>query len=73
MKRLLNKTTFLFLAVVLFLLGIFYWYELRPSIILKQCGQEAKAKTRLIVPANNYFRFCLVSNGLSPQSLFVSH
>ena len=60
--------------MILIIIGAFYWYEVRPSIIKKNCYVEAKenaiAKRNLFDNKFNkedydtYYKWCLESKGL---------
>ncbi len=55
-------------VIVLLFIGLFYWYEYRPSKIRKECITKAETHTGNMLPSKtvvdaNYSN-CLKSNGL---------
>lgn len=69
----------------LILLGsfLFYWFQLRTTQIRKQCYKDTEIwkKERNDAPGepkftsgdvNNYFRTCMIRNGLPPESILVN-
>ena len=74
-----NKKKLLFILLGLLLLASwFYWHELKPAQVRRNCewlifSKESVAYTgSRAVRQNNEFRHCLVKNGLKPESLFVN-
>jgi hypothetical protein len=73
-----TKRIILLILALFLLAGLFYWFELRPNTIRKNCEFMIFSKQRAIysgygaVLQNNEFRQCLVRNGLAPESLYVN-
>lgn len=63
----------LWLIVILAVMGAaFFWYELRPSDIRKNCEAYANSQDAYDVDeSNNFYRMCLLRNGMKPESMFV--
>jgi len=64
----------LIILVILVLVSLFSWYELRPSYVRKSClksALEVQLDNKLDY-VNNYYRVCLVKKGLPPESVFVN-
>lgn len=80
-----NKIPFLILAILTFVTILFYWTNLRPGFIRKNCYETAmKSEVGDLLKAinpnakpskteqNNIYRSCLVNNGLKAESLFIN-
>lgn len=60
-------------GIAFIVLLLFYWSQIRPEEIRKKCEIEATNKgTKSPIAINNFFRQCLVKNGMSPESIFVN-
>lgn len=68
------KKIYLLLILLFILVSIilFYWFQIRPAEIRKSCVEKALAKDVFDDEQNNYYRVCLVKNGLAPDSIFVN-
>ena len=53
---------------------LFYWFQLRPIKIRKNCEKASQKYDSYFEKRhrNNFYRVCLVQNGLKPESLFVN-
>lgn len=63
----------LFIGIIISFL--FYWFQWRPSEIRKMCEHNASNKYKgsyQRIRLNNFYRACLVQNGLKPESIFVN-
>lgn len=69
---------FLILLILLLIGGWFYWFQIRPSNIRQKCyaytlqkrEERINSNDRLTnEEANNYFRRCLVENGLKAEDM----
>jgi hypothetical protein len=69
LRLLLIFITFVFLFLIT---GAFYWFQIRPSDIRKNCLKYARNKSKYAVQGNNYYRICLTENGMQPESVFVN-
>ncbi|MCK4797620.1 MAG: hypothetical protein KAT05_09575 [Spirochaetes bacterium] len=70
MKKIIKENWFK-IVVLLILVGLFYWYEYRPSEIKKQCNKESVEKAKNIEDGNQAikiydarYKSCLRENGL---------
>lgn len=64
----------LFVTFVLLVIvgGAFYWYEIRPSEIRRNCEAYANSQDAWDTEeSNNFYRMCLLRNGMAPESMFV--
>ncbi len=52
----IKKYKLIILITLVFLGGCFYWFELRPIQIKKECAKDFKGL--------NYYKICLLKNGL---------
>jgi hypothetical protein len=68
-------------SITVLLICVFYWFQWRPSQVRKNCIGEAEKEQNWTGSAwtlieegekNNFYRLCLVKNGLKPESLFVN-
>ncbi len=59
-------------VILLFIVISFYWFELRPGLIRKDCEAYAGSKSSSRIRINNLYRQCLIRNGLPPESIFVN-
>lgn len=75
--------TKLSLLIIIMILSIssflFYWFQWRPSNIRMSCSEEALNSFKDVRPAadtdlyrNNFYRECLTTHGLKPESLYVN-
>ena len=78
MKDIFRKQqTYIILTVAFTLIGGFYWFQLRPSNIRKDCYQTVLAlrdrrpsdDELTIKEGNNYYRRCLVEHGLKAEDV----
>jgi hypothetical protein len=69
---------FVLVGAAALIIGLFYWYEWRPSEIRKNCFSQAKeyAQKRLAdgkdisdAVGNSLYRLCLVDQGMEPEPL----
>ena len=75
----------LMVAVLLLIVGLFYWFEWRPSQTRKKCSDlsyaaqflkdDIKRNVDLLggiedSPANKLYRLCLSKYGMKPEPLF---
>lgn len=73
-----KKILWLVAIGIVLLSSLFYWFELRPQQIRKDCEFMIFSKERAYytgstaIRQNNEFRQCLVRNGLAPESLYVN-
>lgn len=71
----INNNWFKVTVVVLFIGLGFYWFQLRPSEIRKDCGGKSleygKGNSDF-GDINNFYRTCLIKNGMKPESMFVN-
>lgn len=70
MKKFIKENWFK-IIILLVLVGLFYWYEWRPSEIKKDCNKEAVEKARSVEDGNQAmkiydarYKSCLRENGL---------
>lgn len=72
------KINWYFVIGLLVLAFLFYWYELRPNTIRRNCEWSVFSKETAeyvgedSVIQNNKYRQCLIKNGLKPESIFVN-
>lgn len=82
MKRTIFSSVIVILLVILGS-GIFYWFQIRPSEIRKECSKETKIRVQQEEDApgepnytskqvNNWYRICLIEHGLAGESLLVN-
>lgn len=64
------KKFFRWILLVLVLAAMFYWFQIRPQVIRRNC--ESTLSENMSARQNNKFRECLVKNGLAPESLYVN-
>jgi hypothetical protein len=66
------------IALLLIIIGLFYWYEWRPNQIRKSCFSQAKeyaqkrraeGKDLSNALGNSLYRLCLVEQGMKPEQL----
>lgn len=64
MKNLLHKN-YIYLIVILSISGIlFYWYEIRPSQIKKDCYNSIKERSVGVDRYDIFYKSCLNAHGL---------
>ncbi|OGZ91226.1 MAG: hypothetical protein A2599_00930 [Candidatus Staskawiczbacteria bacterium RIFOXYD1_FULL_39_28] len=64
MENIVSKTLVVMLAIILVTVGVtFYWFQIRPSQIRKECASKSKTLTGNIILEKSYSD-CLKSNGL---------
>lgn len=66
-----------YLLIGFIIFTIFYWFQIRPSEIRKEClndlSETAKSSNGLSKTSmNDIYRMCLVKNGLKPENLVDS-
>jgi len=72
------KKIFIAFIALLLVAFLFYWFELRPQTIRRNCERLIFSKEMVYfsgsdaVEQNNKYRQCLVKNGLNPESIFVN-
>lgn len=72
-KRKTNLTLpFVILLIVATVSFSFYWFNLRPASIRKDCAEKVSTVDESRSRKNNLYRECLAKNGIKPESLFVS-
>jgi hypothetical protein len=61
-------------GIVVSILGaVFYWYEYRPSSIRRDSEAYANSQDAYDnAEANNFYRMCLLRNGMKPESMYVN-
>ena len=69
----MKKTAFI-LVIFFTSVFLFYWYEFRPNEIRKDCldrvNNEKEEKGGITIEeANNYYRVCLIRNGMKAEDL----
>lgn len=64
------KKFFRWILLLLVLTATFYWFQVRPQVIRRNC--ESTLSGTASARQNNKFRECLVKNGLAPESLYVN-
>lgn len=67
-----NNKKLLLVLLGLLLIGWFYWFQLRPHETRRNCEAFAGSKSSNKSIVNNFYRQCLVKNGMEPESLFVN-
>lgn len=73
-----NKKILVISLLVLLFAIFFCWFEVRPSLVRKDCEWEIFSNERATysgstaIRQNNKYRQCLIRNGLKPESLFVN-
>lgn len=79
MKQNIFKRDFVLFSLAVILVSfVFYWYQIRPENIRKNCQIYAVKKTPAngmnvnLKRRNNFYRECLVKNGRKPESLYVN-
>lgn len=74
-RELIDRLGWSKVVIFIVLLGlittIFYWLQIRPSNIRKDCANQAMKEYGGRSSRNNYYRLCLTKSGLKPESLFV--
>lgn len=71
------KRAIAIIIIFVILAFIFYWFQIRPENIRKECEAYVGSKYDLknsfyLKRANNAYRDCLVQRGLKPESLLVN-
>lgn len=64
MKNVNYKIIMAILIPLVVLLAAFYWWELRPSMIRKDCFATATTITKFIVGSDDIYKWCLHEQGL---------
>lgn len=72
-----NRFVLIVCLIFLVILGYFYWFQIRPSLVRKNCleliRKEFKDKKYYgytTKGANNRYRVCFTEYGLKPEDLF---
>ena len=67
----LKQDKLIVIIIITILVGLFYWFQLRPSLIVKSCNKEAVKKASEIQNGNEAieiydarYKSCLRSKGL---------
>lgn len=72
----MKKPVIILIALSLILgIGLFYWFQWRPSEIRKECGkqtiEDSKKENWNAWTINARYRGCLILKGAEPESMFV--
>lgn len=63
---------FLVVAVLVFLAFVFYWTQVRPASIRKECYEDVlQDKSLKIKDANLIYGACLTKKGLKPEKVVL--
>lgn len=62
---------------IIFVVFLFYWFQIRPGEIRKNCEAYAGSKEDTNYDsgkrrANNLYRQCLIKNGMQAESIYVN-
>lgn len=65
-----SPTTELIVVLILLIAGAFYWYELRPTMIVKECGVSIREASENGIPvsadtADDFFKACMRMKGIN--------
>lgn len=65
------KRRFVILLAIIGIAFLFYWFQIRPSMIRASCVKEAVSKKDYVAGQNVQYRYCLTRHGMKPESLYV--